>query len=101
MCHGPTRCDLDVFAQAIDDYGHESKKFRANIPSGAGVGVYAVDSAELRATLLPSPDTVSDALKALLPVLMQRASGSVLDELKRIVPIVHGAPSSVEETVAG
>ena len=91
--------DLKVYKAEIEKYGGQVGEFEENIPYSADIGVFHVDSEELKMKLMPSPVACLYALKSLLPELMDAGFASLLDELQTVLPVVMGSPTTVETFV--
>jgi hypothetical protein len=90
--------ELHEIVEAIEKYKAQAVEFEA-IPFSATIGVLFVDSKDLKMTLMPSPVRCLYAIQRLLPELMNEAARSLISELGRMLPIVMGVPTSVEEFV--
>ncbi|CAM9594527.1 unnamed protein product [Heterosigma akashiwo] len=90
--------DLELYRAEIARYRGQAAEFEG-IPREAHVGILRVESAELKRRLMPSPVLCIQALKKLLPELMSEHAKALLDVLADLVPVVTGAPSTVEHFV--
>ena len=92
------KIDLEEYKRDINKYKGQQDSF-ATIPFIADVGIFSVDSSQLKDELLPSPLRMMKALEDLLPELINKQSTSLLDRLEKIVPIIEGNPSDVRQFV--
>ena len=90
--------DLEEYKKDISKYKGQVDNFNT-IPYIADVGIFTVNSDDLKQKLMPSPVQMMLALKELLPQLMGESSTELLDKLDEVVPIVIGEPSTVEQFV--
>ncbi|CAM9108105.1 unnamed protein product, partial [Hapterophycus canaliculatus] len=94
-----TNSSLEDFRNDVEKYKGMTEEFET-IPARATVGIMEVDSEHMRMRLMPSPVQCLNAIKELLPELMETGSGALLDELDAIIPHISGGSASVEDFVA-
>jgi dynein heavy chain len=87
--------DLHAYSAAITKYKNQSAEF-TEIPYQADVGIVRADSMELKKRLMPSPVLCLNALKELLPKLMNRDNKKLMKIFADVLPIVTSTPSDVE-----
>ena len=90
--------DLEIFKNDIKKYKGQRDTFNT-IPYVADVGIFNVNSDDLKKKLMPSPVRMMLALQELLPRLMQEQSEGILGILEKVVPIVESNPNTVEKFV--
>jgi dynein heavy chain len=92
------KIDLEEYKTDINKYKGQQDSF-ATIPFIADVGIFTVDSSQLKDELMPSPLRMMKALKDLLPELMSKQSTSLLSCLEKIVPVIERGPEDVRQFV--
>ena len=90
--------EVITFQTAIQSFHAQALDFQS-VPRCADVGVLFVDSASLKALMIPSPALCLTAIKEYLPHLTSTKAQELLDEADGMNPIIAGDPSSVESYV--
>ena len=90
--------ELSEVVAAIEKYKGQATEFEG-IPYCATIGILFVDSKDLKMMLMPSPVRCLYAIQKMLPELINEAAKALIAELGRMLPVVMGVPSTVEEFV--
>ena len=90
--------EIDAFVEAIAAYRAQIDQFK-EVPRFADVGVFFVDSDEMKAKMIPSPLACLQAIKKFLPELCGLRAQELLDTIGAMNPIIASEPNSVESYV--
>lgn len=89
---------LEYFSESISKYKSQISSVNA-MPTSNTVGVFLVDSAKLKETLVPSPLNCLKDIQDLLPVLAKAKNEALLSDLSIANQMLGSTPASVEEFV--
>ena len=64
------------------------------IPSAAMIGIFQVDSLDLKMKLMPSPLLCLYALETLLPELIAETADNLNDRLGEVLPVIKKRPNN-------
>ena len=87
--------DLDLFRSEIEKYTGMRTSFEG-IPSAANIGIFSVDSIDLKMKLMPSPLLCLYALETLLPELIDEGATELNDRLGEVLPVIKKSPTNVD-----
>ena len=90
--------ELQTFTETIAFYNKQIDYFN-DMPALTEVGMYLVDSQDMKASMSPSPAECLKAIGAYLPQLTQKHMQQLLDILDTINPVLAGEPTTVEAYV--
>jgi len=90
--------DVDSFKNAIEMYRDQVFQF-SDVPRYSDVGVILVDSADIKAGMIPSPIACLEAIQAYLPELALLRAQQLVDQVGAMNPVIAGDPASVESYV--
>ena len=90
--------ELHTFTETIAFYNKQIEYFN-DMPALTEVGMYLVDSQDMKANMSPSPAECLKAIGAYLPQLTQKHMQQLLDILDTINPVLAGEPTTVEAYV--
>lgn len=87
--------DVEAFQNTIALFVHQVEDFKA-VPRYSDVGVIFLDSAEMKAAMIPSPIACLAAIRAYLPELVLQCAQELVDKVGAMNPIIAGEPTTVE-----
>jgi hypothetical protein len=90
--------DIDCFLQVIQMYNAQVKQFD-NMATLTEVGMYLVDSCDMRKEMMPSAQDCLAAIGNYIPTLVQNKIHSLQDILGTMNPILSSDPTSIEAYV--
>ena len=90
--------EVDAFLEAIAAYRAQIDQFK-EVPRFADVGVFFVDSDQMKAHMIPSPTACLESIKKYLPVLIQTRAQELIEVVGSMNPVIASEPSSVEAYV--